>query len=126
MRAQLSRLRDLANSDSIIVHVVPEGTAPHPGLHRAFWTLSFFSRHCLAYTPHPRGPGHLVTDATHIKGYADLFATIQGVALSPADSLRLLEQAVEGFPGKPWRRALTVGGIEGVVNSHGTTTVARA
>ncbi|WP_190394717.1 helix-turn-helix domain-containing protein [Nocardiopsis deserti] len=126
MRAQLSRLRDLASSDSITVHVVPEGTAPHPGLRGAFWTLAFSPRHCLAYTPHPRGPGHLVTDATHIKGYTDLFATLQGVALSPADSLRLLDQAVERFPEKPRHRALTVGGVEGVGNSHGTTTVARA
>jgi transcriptional regulator with XRE-family HTH domain len=126
MRAQLSRLHDLASSDSITVHVVPEDTAPHPGLRGAFWTLAFSPRHCLAYTPHPRGPGHLVTDATHIKGYTDLFATLQGVALSPADSLRLLDQTAERFPEKPRRRALTVGGVEGAGNSHGTTAVARA
>ncbi len=125
MRVQLSRLRDLASSDSITVHVVPEGTAPHPGLRGAFWTLAFSPRHCLAYTPHPRGPGHLVTDATHIKGYTDLFATLQGVALSSAESLRLLDQAVERFPEKLRRRALTAGSATGASDTHGTTTVAK-
>ncbi|MFD3685727.1 Scr1 family TA system antitoxin-like transcriptional regulator [Nocardiopsis sp. NPDC058631] len=109
MREQLSHLRDLARTDSVTVHVIPEGTAPHPGLRGAFWTLSFSPRHNLAYAPLPHGPGHLVTDATQVKSYGDLFATLQGVSLSAASSLRILEQAAERFPDRPEPRALTTG-----------------
>ncbi|WP_077689737.1 MULTISPECIES: helix-turn-helix domain-containing protein [Nocardiopsis] len=125
MRAQLTRLRDLATGDRVTVHLLPQGTAPHPGLRGAFWTLAFSPRHSLAYTPHPRGPGHLVTDATHIKGYADLFSTLQGVALSATDSLRLLDQVIERFPDKPRRRALTTGLHHGTSDTYGTAAAAR-
>ncbi|PSK89406.1 helix-turn-helix protein [Murinocardiopsis flavida] len=113
--AQHAHLHALAKASYITVHVIPAGTPHHPGLRGAFWTLAFSPRHTLAYTPHPRGPGHLVTDATHIKGYADLFATLQGVALSAADSLALLADtaaaaAAAADPAQaPPRRALTTG-----------------
>ncbi|MBB4930011.1 transcriptional regulator with XRE-family HTH domain [Lipingzhangella halophila] len=94
-RDQLAHLRRLARASYITVHVIPSGTPHHPGLRGAFWTLSFSPRHALAYTPHPRGPGHLVTDATHIKGYVDLFATLQGAALPADASLRLLDRTID-------------------------------
>ncbi|WP_255430039.1 Scr1 family TA system antitoxin-like transcriptional regulator [Streptomonospora sp. PA3] len=86
--------------------MIPSATPTHPGLRGAFWTISFSPRHTLAYTPHPRGPEALVTDATHIKGYADLFATLQGAALPAAESLALLKQAADRA--QP-RRAITSG-----------------
>ncbi|RNL87532.1 helix-turn-helix domain-containing protein [Halostreptopolyspora alba] len=105
-REQLAHLHRLAQASYVTVHVIPSGTPHHPGLRGAFWTLSFSPRHALAYTPHPRGPGALVTDATHIKGYTDLFATLQGAALPTAESLALLKQAAERV--RP-RQAITGG-----------------
>lgn len=111
MRKQLAHLYELAQASYITVHVIPAGT-PNPGLYGAFWTLSFSPRHSLAYTPHPRGPGQLITDATEIKGYVDLFATLQGAALAPDASLSLLKKAIEDTrrdpnAGRP--RAITAG-----------------
>lgn len=109
MRAQLAHLHDLAQARHVTVHVIPAGTRQHPGLRGAFWTLSYSPRHTLAYLPHPRGSGHLVTNATHVKGYADLFATLQGAALSADASLALLaDAAASAGDGSP-RRALTAG-----------------
>ncbi|NYH50442.1 transcriptional regulator with XRE-family HTH domain [Nocardiopsis arvandica] len=92
---QLQHLLTFVTGRRVALHVIPEDATHHPGLRGAFWTMSFSPRHTLAYTPHPRGPGHLVTDAVQIKGYADLFATLQSVALPAHESLRLLEQAVD-------------------------------
>ncbi|GAA1448866.1 helix-turn-helix domain-containing protein [Nocardiopsis tropica] len=117
MREQLTHLRKLAMTDSVTVHVIPEGTAPHPGLRGAFWTLSFSPRHNLAYTPLPHGPGHLVTDATQVKSYSDLFATLQGVSLPAASSLRVLDEAIERFPDKPRPRAITTGPADDGIGS---------
>ncbi|GAB3437990.1 helix-turn-helix transcriptional regulator [Streptomonospora sediminis] len=109
-RDQLAHLHRLAQASYITVYVIPSATPHHPGLRGAFWTLSYSPRHALAYTPHPRGPGALVTDATHIKGYADLFATLQGAALPVAESLALLKEAAERSAP---RRAITSGNASG-------------
>ncbi|UOE20471.1 hypothetical protein NI17_004385 [Thermobifida halotolerans] len=109
LRAQLAHLHDLAQARYVTVHVIPTGTRQHPGLRGAFWTLSYSPRHSLAYLPHPRGRGHLVTDATHVKGYADLFATLQGAALSADASLALLADAAASVGEDRPRRALTAG-----------------
>jgi transcriptional regulator with XRE-family HTH domain len=115
MRDQLQHLRMLATSEAVTVQVVPDDLPHHPGLRGAFWTLSFSPRHTLAYTPHPRGPGHTVTDAKQIKGYADLFATLQSVALSAQASLRLIEEAAKRFEEPPKRQAITAGsGTDGL------------
>ncbi|GAA3746609.1 helix-turn-helix domain-containing protein [Salinactinospora qingdaonensis] len=106
MREQLAHLHRLAQASYITLHLIPSGTAHHPGLRGAFWTLDFSPRHTLAYTPHPRGPGALVTDATQIKGYIDLYATLQGAALPADASLTLLEETIE--QAQP-RKAITSG-----------------
>ncbi|XKK40091.1 helix-turn-helix transcriptional regulator [Nocardiopsis sp. ARC36] len=139
-RRQLEHLHELTTRERVNLHVIREEVTHHPGLRGAFWTLSFSPRHALAYTPHPRGPGHLVTDAVQVKGYADLFATLQGVALPAHESVRLLEEAAERLsppasapspgaagpsqpsPGKPFPeaelRALTTGHVPAHVFGH--------
>ncbi|GHC83904.1 hypothetical protein GCM10007079_25400 [Nocardiopsis terrae] len=104
-RAQLLHLHRLAQSDRITVHVIPTGTPYHPGLRGAFWTLNYSPAHTLVYTPQPCGPGHLTSEATHVKTYADLFATLQGVALSAEDSLHRITEIAARVP-TPERRAL--------------------
>ncbi|MGW8528294.1 helix-turn-helix domain-containing protein [Nocardiopsis sp. NPDC055824] len=114
---QLRHLCKLAASETVIVQVVPDGLPHHPGLRGASWTLSFSPRHTLAYTPHPRGPGHTVTDAKQIKGDTDLFATLQSVALSAQASLRLIEEAAKRFEEPPKRQAITAGSGTGGTHS---------
>ncbi|MFD6951769.1 MULTISPECIES: hypothetical protein [unclassified Nocardiopsis] len=48
------------------------------------------------------------------------------MALSAADSLRLLDQVIERFPDRPRRRALTAGLPHGVGDTYGTTATGRA
>ncbi|MFI6575793.1 DUF5753 domain-containing protein [Nocardiopsis sp. NPDC050513] len=106
-RKQWEFLHALASGDRVSLHVIPHGASHHPGLRGAFWTLSFSPRHAFVHTPHPRGPGHLVTDASLVKGYADLFATLQGAALSAPDSLRFLEKLLRSR--EPGPKAIGVG-----------------
>ncbi|MEV2275330.1 helix-turn-helix transcriptional regulator [Nocardiopsis sp. NPDC049922] len=106
-REQWGFLHRLVSGGRVSLHVIPRGTAHHPGLRGAFWTLSFSPRHTLAHTPHPRGPGHLISDASLVKGYVDLFATLQGAALSAPDSLRFLEELLRSHENEP--KAITTG-----------------
>lgn len=102
VRAQLVHLHHLAQADGISVHLIPTGTGPHPGLGGAFWTLSYSPSHTLVYAPHPRGPGQIISEPAHVKSYADLFATLQGVALPVEESLhRLVEIASHLHPAQP-------------------------
>ncbi|MBB5490825.1 helix-turn-helix domain-containing protein [Nocardiopsis metallicus] len=104
-RAQLLHLHRLAQSDRITVHIIPTGTPYHPGLRGAFWTLSFSPAHTLVYSPHARGPGHVISEPALVKGYTDLYATLQGVALSADDSLHRVTEIAARVP-TPERRAL--------------------
>lgn len=104
-RAQLLHLHRLAQCDRITVHLIPTGTPYHPGLRGAFWTLTYSPAHTLVYTPHPCGPGHLISEATTVKAYTDLYATLQGVALSADDSLHRITEIAARVP-TPERRAL--------------------
>ncbi|MCY9784210.1 Scr1 family TA system antitoxin-like transcriptional regulator [Nocardiopsis sp. EMB25] len=106
-REQWRFLHRLVSGGRVSLHVIPHGTAHHPGLRGAFWTLSLSPRHTLAHTPHPCGPGHLISDASLVKGYVDLFATLQGAALSAPDSLRFLEKLLRSRESAP--KALTTG-----------------
>lgn len=94
MRAQLVHLHHLSQDDGISVHLVPSGTGCHPGLGGAFWTLSYSPSHALAYVPHPRGRGQIISSVSPVKSYTDLFATLQGAALPLEESQhRLVELA---------------------------------
>ena len=92
-------------SDRVTVHLIPTGTPYHPGLRGAFWTLAFSPAHTLVYSPHARGPGYVISEPAHVKGYTDLFATLQGVALSADDSLHHIPEIAARVP-TPERRAL--------------------
>lgn len=105
-RAQLLHLHRLAQSDRVTVHLIPTGTPYHPGLRGAFWALVFSPAHTLVYSPHARGPGHLISESIHVKSYTDLFATLQGVALSADDSLHRITEIAARVP-TPERRALS-------------------
>lgn len=107
LRAQLLHLHRLAQAaDRISVHLIPADTGPHPGLRGAFWTLCYAPAHTLVYTPHPCGSGHLVREPATVKAYTDLFATLQGVALSAEESLHRLAELATRLTTRP-RQALT-------------------
>lgn len=106
LRAQLLHLHHLAQSDHVTVHLIPATIGPHPGLRGAFWTLCYSPAHTLVYTPHPCGTGHFHRESATAKAYADLYSTLQGVALSAEESLHRIAELAARLTLSP-RQALT-------------------
>ncbi|MGW9556926.1 DUF5753 domain-containing protein [Nocardiopsis sp. NPDC055551] len=106
LRAQLLHLHHLAQQDHVTVHLIPAITGPHPGLRGAFWTLCYSPARTIVYTPHPCGTGHFHRESATVKAYTDLFATLQGVALSAEESLHRIAELATRLTPSP-RQALT-------------------
>lgn len=99
LRVQLLHLHHLAQQDHVTVHLIPADTGPHPGLRGAFWTLCYSPARTIVYTPHPCGTGHFHRESAIVKAHTDLFAVLQGVALSAEESLhRIAELAARLTP----------------------------
>jgi transcriptional regulator with XRE-family HTH domain len=95
MRAQLARLVEAAALDTVTFQVLPAGIGAHPGLSGAFTVLSFdgLGEPDMAYVEHPMGAVHIEKEEDVARARL-VFDQLRSLALSPADSLALVERVV--------------------------------
>jgi len=94
LRAQLEHLLMAAELDSVTLQVLPPGTGEHPGLDGNFILLSFadLGEPDMAYVEHVTGAVH-IEKAEEVARCTLAFDRLRSAALSPADSVALLERA---------------------------------
>jgi hypothetical protein len=93
MRAQLTRLVEAAAFDTVTVQVLPAGIGAHAGIDGAFTVLSFegLGEPDTAYIEYPMGAAH-VDKAEDVTLARLVFDHLRTVALSPTESVALIEQ----------------------------------
>ncbi len=98
MSAQISRMLNLMDQRLLKVLVIPTERDGHPGLTGPFTLLSLKDGRDLAYVEEALA-GRMVHDREGIRTLSLQFGDLQEVALSPAESQRLLMKLKEGFDG---------------------------
>jgi transcriptional regulator with XRE-family HTH domain len=93
MRAQLTHLAETTTLDTVCVQVLPSEVAAHPALDGAFTVLSFdgLGEPDMGYVEHPMGSVHIEKEA-HIAQARLVFDRLHSMALSPAESVALIER----------------------------------
>jgi transcriptional regulator with XRE-family HTH domain len=93
MRAQLVHLVTAAGFETVTLHVLPTDAGAHPGINGAFTVLSFdgLGEPDVGYVEHPVGSVH-IEKAEHVKQARLVFDHLRSVALSPAESVALIER----------------------------------
>lgn len=98
MSAQISRMLSLMDQRLLKVLVVPTERDGHPGLTGPFTLLSLEDGSDLAYVEEALA-GRTVHDREGIRTLSLQFGDLQEMALSPAESQRLMMKLKEGFDG---------------------------
>jgi transcriptional regulator with XRE-family HTH domain len=94
MRAQLAHLMEAAALDAVTLQVLPAGLGAHAGMDGAFTLLSFdgLGEPDMAYVEHPMGAAHIEKEEDVARASL-VFDHLRSAALSPADSVALVERA---------------------------------
>jgi transcriptional regulator with XRE-family HTH domain len=98
MSAQLAHLMALAKRPNITIQVLPRTAVPHSALHGAFMIMRFDLPNDpgLVYVEN-RISGAFFEDAQHIAEYSRVLSGLQAMALSPAESVRVMSSVRKGF-----------------------------
>ncbi|MHA6621315.1 helix-turn-helix domain-containing protein [Pseudonocardia sp. DLS-67] len=92
---QLAQLVDTAKLDSVTVQVLPGDVGGHPGLDGAFTVLSFdgLGEPDMGYLEHPMGSMHIEKEE-HVARARVVFDHLSSIALSPGESVALIERVI--------------------------------
>ena len=95
MRAQLAHLVAAADLDTVTLQVLPTAVGAHPGVDGAFTVLSFdgLGEPDIGYVEHPMGAVHIEKDEDVARARV-VFDHLRSMALSPADSVALVERMI--------------------------------
>jgi transcriptional regulator with XRE-family HTH domain len=93
MKEQIQRLCECAEMRNITLQVMPTRSGWHPGIAGPIVLIETADHRHLAYLEAQRS-SLLISDADDVSVLAQRFGIIRARALSPAESLRLMEQAI--------------------------------
>ncbi|MCP3759994.1 helix-turn-helix transcriptional regulator [Streptomyces sp. TBY4] len=90
-RAQLRRLLEVGSLRTVQLQVMPLERDEHPALDSAFTLLRPKGRNEVAYTE-SYGHANLITDPEQVRVYSERYGIIRAQALTPHESLALIEK----------------------------------
>ena len=93
MKAQLDHIAALARDGRIAVQIV---TGQHPGLSGQFKIIVSNSAPDIVYAESPHS-GQVIDESADVHRFRLLFGSLQAAALPPGESLRMVEERVEGL-----------------------------
>lgn len=98
MRDQLIHLLDAAATPNVTLQVVPFDAGSYPGMQGSFVHMTFEDPQDpeLVYTEHMTGDLFLESPKD-IARYATAFADLQGIALSPDETVRMITELADGI-----------------------------
>ncbi|WP_067698940.1 helix-turn-helix domain-containing protein [Nocardia jejuensis] len=102
MRDQFSRLLDDTNKRNVILQILPFDAGAHPGMLGSFTLLDF---------PDPADPelvyvegiatDELIEGHPEVRRYGVMFDQLRAMALSPRDSINMIQQTMEELGNRP-------------------------
>jgi transcriptional regulator with XRE-family HTH domain len=98
MRDQVERLIEVSELPSINVQVLPDAAGEHPGLEGSFMILSFTESDPDAVYLDAAIGGLYIEKPEDIARYSWIFDHVRAAALSPRDTVRLMQQALNDLP----------------------------
>lgn len=90
MKQQVERLMLMAQRPFVSIQVLPMSAGPHAATEGSFIVLDLTQTESVVYVE-PVGPGQLLTDVEIVGNSGRRFGSLQGQAMSPAESLVYLE-----------------------------------
>lgn len=99
MREQLAHVVEKVRSGRLKMQVIPLQNTSHPTLSGSFKIISTQASPDVVYAESIHS-GQIVDDPTHVANYRLLYGAIQASALSPEQSLQLIEEELEGLSGE--------------------------
>ncbi|WP_405856482.1 helix-turn-helix transcriptional regulator [Streptomyces sp. NBC_00090] len=90
-REQLRRLAEVARFRTVHLQIMPTEREEHPGMEGAFTLLTPKGRREVAYTE-SYGHARLITDPEEVRMYTERYGIIRAQALTPRESLELIEK----------------------------------
>jgi hypothetical protein len=97
MRAQLRHLIELGSRPNVKIQVVPFSVGPHKGMKGSFELLEMSdSQNDYAVLLEAPYEDHLIEDTSEeTREYVNIFLELERIALSPADSVTLIDKVIE-------------------------------
>lgn len=89
MAEQLRHVAKVAKRRNVTVQVIPDDAAAHPGLEGSFVLLDFPKARSIVHLEQRR-LGAFLDEPADVADYANVLDTLQQVAMSPAESARLI------------------------------------
>jgi transcriptional regulator with XRE-family HTH domain len=94
MRSQLKRLIEAANSRNVIIQVLPFDGGAYAGMAGSFAILSFLDAPSVVFAE--ALAGDIYQEAGDVERYHGVFESLRAAALSPLESIKMIERAEDG------------------------------
>ncbi|MER5391832.1 helix-turn-helix transcriptional regulator [Saccharopolyspora sp. NPDC002686] len=98
MAEQLRHVVKMARRRNVTVQVIPDDAATHPGLEGSFVLLDFPKSRSIVHLEQRR-LGAFLDEPPDVADYANVLDTLQRVAMSPADSAKLITAWADDLEG---------------------------
>ncbi|MGW5644014.1 helix-turn-helix domain-containing protein [Saccharopolyspora sp. NPDC003752] len=98
MAEQLRHILKMARRRNVTIQVIPEEVATHPGLEGSFVLLEFPKARSIVHLEQRR-LGAFLDEPADVADYEKVLDTLQRVALSPADSAKLIATRADELEG---------------------------
>ncbi|PKW14118.1 helix-turn-helix domain-containing protein [Saccharopolyspora spinosa] len=98
MAEQLRYVAKIAKRRNMMIQVIPEEVAAHPGLEGSFVLLEFPKARPIVHLEQRR-LGAFLDEPADVADYANVLDTLQRVAMSPADSAKLIAARADELEG---------------------------
>jgi len=94
MRSQLKRLIEAANSRNVIIQILPFDGGAYAGMAGSFAILSFLDAPSVVFAE--ALAGDIYQEAGDVERYHGVFESLRAAALSPLESIKMIERAEDG------------------------------
>ena len=94
MRSQLKRLVEISDSHNVVIQVLPFNGGAYAGMAGSFAILSFLDAPSVVFAE--ALAGDIYQEAGDVQRYQGVFEDLRAAALSPLESIRMIEWAEDG------------------------------
>jgi transcriptional regulator with XRE-family HTH domain len=94
MRSQLKRLVEISDSHNVVIQILPFNGGAYAGMAGSFAILSFLDAPSVVYAE--ALAGDIYQEAGDVQRYQGVFEDLRAAALSPLESIRMIERAEDG------------------------------
>ena len=94
MRSQLKRLVEISDAHNVVIQILPFNGGAYAGMAGSFAILSFLDAPSVVFAE--ALAGDIYQEAGDVQRYQGVFEDLRAAALSPLESIRMIERAEDG------------------------------